>query len=268
MMNMAYPINLSEADHVTPDTRGTGGTPVPDRMRRQPRTDPWMTLPLLEPDLRRKALEGEPLMEFHRDHAASHAFDLMRTRLISTLRQNGWSRIAIAAPHTGCGGTFTAVNLALSMARVPGSRTVLADLDQRAPGVASMLSLPGRWPISDFLSAHVGMENYMIRCSDTLAVAPNTERNADAAEQLHDAVTDIVLEDMQEELSPDVVLYDMPAMLEYDDVAAFLPHVDGVLLVADGTRTLPKHITQCERILEGQTRLLGVVLNRGRITDS
>lgn len=106
----------------------------------------------------------------------------------------------------------------------------------------------------------------MFRASDSLALALNTMPNPDASEQLHDQVSAAVLEDMEEALLPDVVLYDLPPMLEYDDAAAFLPNVDGVLLVADGTQTTRRHIEQCERIIDGQSQLLGVVLNRGRVT--
>ncbi|MEZ5767095.1 MAG: hypothetical protein R3D80_05045 [Paracoccaceae bacterium] len=45
-------------------------------------------------------------------------------------------------------------------------------------------------------------------------------------------------------LKPDVVMLDLPPMLEYDDLAAVLPHVDGVLLVADGTSTQTKDIEE------------------------
>lgn len=227
-------------------------------------TDPWDTLPLVLPDVRAHATAGAPLVDYHRDHPASKAFDLLRTRLVQALRKNGWTRVAVAAPTSGCGATFTAVNLALSLARVPGSRSVLVDLDQRKPGVAQALALDGNWPISDFLAGRSLMEEHMVRLSDTLALALNSEVNQNASEQLHDQVTAAVLEDAEADLNPDVMLYDMPAMLEYDDLAAFLPELDGVLLVSDGTRTTKAQIEQCERILDGQTPLLGVVLNRGR----
>ncbi|MFK7939693.1 MAG: CpsD/CapB family tyrosine-protein kinase [Roseovarius sp.] len=230
----------------------------------QKSSDPWDTLPLVLPDAQAHAQAGAPLVDYHRDHPASKAFDLLRTRLVQALRQNGWSRIGVAAPTTGCGATFTAVNLALSLARVPGSRSALIDLDQRKPGVANALGLKGDWPIADFLSGRTLMEEHMVRMSETLALALNSEVNVNASEQLHDHVTAAVLEDAEEDLSPDVVLYDLPAMLEYDDLAAFLPQLDGVLLVSDGTKTTKHQIEECERILDGQSPLLGVVLNRGR----
>ena len=57
-------------------------------------------------------------------------------------------------------------------------------------------------------------------------------------------------------------------VLEYDDLTAFLPQVDGVLLVADGTQTTAAHLAACEKMLLGHTQLLGVVLNRARNADS
>lgn len=226
--------------------------------------DAWEALQLVLPDAQTHAQSGAPLVDYHREHPTSKAFDLLRTRLVQALRQHGWTRIAIAAPTTGCGTTFTAVNLALSLARVPGSRSVLVDLDQRKPGVARAMGLEGSWAISDFLTGRSAMEEHLVRCSDTLALALNTETNLNASEQLHDEVTAAVLEDTEEELAPDVILYDLPAILEYDDLAAFLPQIDGVLLVTDGTQTTKTQIEDCERILDGQTPLLGVVLNRGR----
>lgn len=74
-----------------------------------------------------------------------------------------------------------------------------------------------------------------------------------------------MLDELTGVLTPDAILCDMPPLLEYDDVMAFLPQVDAVLLVADGTRTQARQIARCLKMLEGRTRLMGVVLNRGRV---
>lgn len=199
-----------------------------------------------------------------RDHPVSRSFDLLRTRLIRTLELKGWNRIAVAAPTNGCGSTFTAVNLALSISRMPDTRTVLVDLDQRNPGVAKMLGVGGTHSLTNFLAGDVSTTDHMVRISDTLALALNSDVNLNASELLLEPSAAAVFEGMQQALDPDIVLYDMPAMLDYDDLAAFLPNLDGVLLVSDGTRTTKRQIEECERILDGQTQLLGVVLNKGR----
>ncbi len=204
------------------------------------------------------------LLDYVRADPIAKGFDLLRTRLVRMVRAYGWSRIGVVAPTADCGATFTAVNLALSLSRVPGSRTVLMDLNQRDPGLADALDVRGPGELDRWLRAETALEDFIVRAGPTLALGLADAPNPLAAEILHDPLTAEVLDEMMLALDPDLVLYDLPPMLEYDDLAAFLPHLDGVLLVADGTKTTPEHISACERILEGQTQLLGVVLNRAR----
>ncbi|WP_113910746.1 CpsD/CapB family tyrosine-protein kinase [Roseovarius dicentrarchi] len=198
------------------------------------------------------------------DMAMMRVFDDLRTQLLQTLHSQVWNRIAVTAPTSGCGATFTAVNLALSISRIPQSRTVLMDLNQRAPAIAPMLDIRGPGDIHRLLSGAITAEDHLVRPSETLALGLNNARPQNPSEILHARSTGEVLEDMIGTLTPDIMLYDLPAMLEHDDLEAFLPQVDGVLLVADATRTLASQITECERRLEGKTNLLGIILNRTR----
>lgn len=228
----------------------------------------WDTLPEVDMGARSAAGSSAPtLLDFFRADPIAKGFDLLRTRMVRSLRDHGWKRVAIASPTRGCGTTFTAVNLALSLARVAGSRTLLMDLNQRNPGIAQALSLSEERNLQQFLNAEASLQSYFVRPMPTLAVGLADTQCDYASEILHDPLTEEILEDTIDLLRPDLVLYDLPPVLSHDDFAAFLPQVDAVLLVADGTKTLPDHITACERILENQTQLLGVVLNRGR-TDS
>ncbi len=226
----------------------------------------FASLPLVPVDGRGQPARGKLLVDFFRPDPARRAFDLLRTRLLQSLRANGWNRIAVAAPTSGCGATFTAVNLAQSIARVPGSRTVLMDMNQRDPGVATALDMAGHGDLRDFLAGRIGTDRHLVRISDTLAVGLTQKATTGAAEALHDVRSANSLVRMNAALRPDVILYDFPAILEHDDLAAFLPELDGVLLVIDGTRTLAHEIAACERILEGQSQLLGVILNHARGT--
>ncbi|PCH68384.1 MAG: exopolysaccharide biosynthesis protein [Rhodobacteraceae bacterium] len=229
-----------------------------------PLLDEWDTLPLAPADVQRQFLPGSPLVNYFRRDPGAKAFDLLRTRLLQALRAHGWGRIAIASPTEGCGTTFTAINLAQSLARIPGSRTVLMDLNHRNPGIAATLNMQGVGDMRGFLAGNVPMEQHLVRASKTLGLGLISAPDDAAAEILHDARSGETLDLMTQSLRPDVVIYDLPPILEYDDLAAFLPHVDGVLMVADGTRTTAKHIAACERTLKGQSQLLGIILNRAR----
>lgn len=193
---------------------------------------------------------------------SANTFDLLRTRMLQALDDFGWRRIIVASPTRGCGATFVAANLALSLARRPSVRTLLVDLELRQPGLASTLGINQVGALQDLLVGDVPLRSHVLRCGDNLALALNARPVANAAELLQEPATLRALEAMQETLEPDVILYDMPAVLSCDDVVAFLPQVDAVLLVADGTRTRAADILRCERLFEAKVPLLGVVLNR------
>jgi protein-tyrosine kinase len=232
-------------------------------------SDLWNLLHEQHPGKDQHIMEGSQAAEDFRATDVSRAFDLLRTRLRQTVKQNGWVNIAVASPTAGCGNTFTAANLAASLSRVPSSRTVLMDFNMRTPGVARALDMDASQTgnLNDFLGGDVAISDFILRASDTLAVGLNSATHADAAEIMQDPATAASLAEMRAALRPDIVLYDMPPLLTHDDTSAFLPQLDGVLLVSDGTQTMAKHIAECERILDGQVPLLGVILNRARASS-
>lgn len=227
-------------------------------------TPQWQDLPMIELTGKRARSSMLPVMDAARDSLSVQAFDLLRTRLRQTTREHGWTNIAVTAPTRGCGNTFTAANLALSLSRIPGTRSVLMDLNLRNPGIADALAIPAPGEMRDYLSGDVPLGDHIQRVSDTLALGLNAAPDLDAAETLQNPALSRTLDRMRAALRPDMVIYDMPSMLGHDDVSAFLPHLDGVLLVSDGTQTMGKQLTECERMLDGQVPLLGVVLNRAR----
>jgi Mrp family chromosome partitioning ATPase len=231
--------------------------------------DLWGLLHEQTPGTDQHILEGSQAAEDFRATDVSQAFDLLRTRLRQTVKQNGWINIAVASPTAGCGNTFTAANLAASLARVPSSRTVLMDFNMRNPGLAKALDMDAGQTgnLRDFLSGDVAISDYILRVSDTLAVGLGASPLADASEILQDPATATSLSEMRAALNPDIVLYDMPPLLSFDDTSAFLPQLDGVLLVSDGTQTMAKHLAECERVMRGQVPLLGVILNRARASS-
>ncbi len=231
--------------------------------------DLWHLLHEQAPGLDQHIMAGSQAAEDFRATDVSRAFDLLRTRLRQTVKQHGWVNVAVASPTSGCGNTFTAAHLAASLSRVPSSRTVLMDFNMRRPGVARTLDMVAGEPgnLRDFLAGDMAISDYIQRTGDTLAVGLNATVEDDAAEILQDPATAHSLAEMRAALLPDIVLYDMPPLLGYDDTSAFLPQLDGVLLVSDGTQTMARHLKECERVLDGQVPLLGVILNRARASS-
>ena len=235
-----------------------GGVPV------DPDAPHWQELDLVEAGARRARSAAMPVADTHRDSLSAQAFDLLRTRLRQVTQENGWRNIAVTAPTAGCGNTFTAVNLALSLSRIAGSRTVLMDFNLRNPGVARAFDIAPRGPMRDFLDGSVPMHSHLVRASDTLVLGLTDGAEDNPSETLQDPSTMLTLQKMRAALRPDLVIYDMPPMLGHDDVTGFLPQLDGVLLISDGTQTMARQLIECERMLDDRVPLLGVVLNRAR----
>lgn len=198
------------------------------------------------------------------DHPAAVAFDILRTRLLHGLAEKNWRRIAVTSPTHGCGKSFVAANLALSLSRRPSSRTVLVDLDLRHPEIAHLLGIQEDRPLSEYLSGEQPLESNFRRYGRTLALGLNGVAIERASETLHDPATFAALADIIDQLDPEVILYDLPPVLVSDDVLAMAPSVDAVLLVTDGTKSAPDEIRAAEKMLAGRIPLLGVVLNRAQ----
>lgn len=253
-------------ENVVPQT--PNGAQTRERRAALPtRFDPWLQLPQVPFDFLGQKPSLLPLVSAFRSSPTARAFDLLRTRLLHSLKDHGWKRVAITSPTAGGGTTFCAVNLALSLARVPGSRTVLMDMNFRRPGVAAALGIPAVGSMVDFLAGELALPEQLQRLSDSLAVATNRVPEQGASDILHAPSTAEVLDDMIEDCRADTVLFDLPPVLENDDVPAFLPQVDGVLLISDGDQTTAAQLAACEKMLAGHAPLLGVVLNRAQQTD-
>ncbi len=196
--------------------------------------------------------------------AAVQAFDLLRTQFLQGVRSKEMKRVAVSAPASGNGTTFTAVNLARSLSRVPGCKTVLLDLNLRNPGIADMIGVSAEGNTDEFLTGEISFFQHVVRYNEGLALGLSRSARPNASDLLQSGLVAGAVDEMVHLLKPDVVLLDLPPILEYDDLSAVLPHVDGVLLVTDGTSTQTKEIEECERLITKRSKLMGVVLNRGR----
>lgn len=197
------------------------------------------------------------------DHAHA-AFDMLRTKLLQKLRENNWSSIAITSPTPACGKTFTALNLAFSLAHQKDCRTLLLDLDLRRPQVGKTLGIRNMPSMESFLKGTSATRDAFLRHGDNLAIAANKQPVHFSAELLQSPDTAEALRALRQRMSPDVVLFDLPPMLSSDDVLAFLPNVDCVILVAAADYSTLNEVDVCERELAEKTNVLGVVLNKCR----
>lgn len=193
--------------------------------------------------------------------AEARHFDILRTKVVLQMKRMGWSRVAVTSPSPACGKTTTACNLALGVGRQQDLSAILFDLDLRRPGVAKLLHARPDHSISDVLDGHVTFHEQALRYRDNVAVSMSRERAHDPSRLLLQQGSLDVLDQIEEDYAPDMMLFDLPPLLVSDDARAFLKNVDCALIIARAERTTAEEIDACEKEIRDLTNVLGVVLN-------
>lgn len=222
----------------------------------------WSRMSALDVDPWR--LERQRVIALTRRHPGAAAFDVMRTKVLRDARGHGWKTLGISAPTEKCGKATVAANLAISLAKHESLRIALIDLELRRPNLSRIFGHSGRHTIEDFLRGRCETSDFMVRFSDNLAIGTSPPSNSHVAELLHGEETAKVLARVKSELGADIIIYNLPAMLEGDECLGLLPMVEATLLVVGAEHSTIDDIDVCERQLGEQTHLLGVVLNKCR----
>lgn len=191
----------------------------------------------------------------------STPFDVLRTKVLYQMRQNGWRRLAITSPLPQCGKTTTAVNLALALRRQPELNSMLFDFDLRTPAVSNMLGLSDARAIAPLLQGQCSFADHARRIGDNLALATSGAPESDPTRLLMADSTRSTLAAIQDSYQPDIMIFDLPSILIGDDARAFLQHVDCALILARADQTRFGDFDSCEREVGEYTNVLGVVLN-------
>ena len=198
----------------------------------------------------------------------SGPYDLMRSRALRQMQDNGWSTMAVTSPNASCGKTTVTANLAFALARQIDLRILVLDLDLRRPALHKVLSQRPSHSFHDVLEGRVRAEDQLLRYGDNLAFGLNNKAATSPSELLQSKRAADKLEMLRATYEPDLVLIDMPPMLASDDHVGFLPHVDCALLISAAESTTMNQLDVCEKELSELTNVLGVVLNKCRFNES
>lgn len=212
--------------------------------------------------LDRMHLENNRIVTHDKSDPRSSYFDILRTRLLQEMLENDWSTLGITSPDPGCGKTVTSANLALSMAQQPGRTCILVDFDLRRPNVAKTLGLTMDRSLADYFHGMAELEDIVVNPElPGLLVLPNHTPVQNASEVLSSQTTTDLIDELKSRYPDAIILFDLPPVMAYDDVIAFMPSVDSMVMVAAVHQTKIPDIEECERRLQG-TNYFGLVLNK------
>ncbi len=221
----------------------------------------WEALPLKRVDDRQ--LEDNRLLGARTEQTAEGAaYDVLRTRTLKLMQENGWKRLAVTSPSPACGKSTVVINLGMGLTRRADVSAIIMEADMRRPSLAKKLGIRERYETVEVLRRRGSFAQNACRIGERLAISTNTGPVRNSSDILQAPATGAVLDEIEATYAPTMMLFDMPPLLANDDTIAFLPFVDCAILVAAAEHTTSKEIDACERELAAHTNVLGVVLNK------
>lgn len=194
----------------------------------------------------------------------SRGFEMLRTQVFRKMGAANYQTIGITSPSSGCGKTVCALNLALSIARLPERSITLVDLDLRKPQIAGYLGLADGPGVDDVLRGRAPLEDIVVVPEigrGRFRILPTYRASRNAAELIASRQMSELVQLLRAQDPAGIILFDLPPVLAVDDVISFLPQLDSVLLVVASGQTTISDIVNSERLL-GATEIMGIVLNK------
>lgn len=221
----------------------------------------WLSPP--EINIEPRLISRKRLMSYSGGPDAT-PYDMLRTKMLQQILTNGWRRVALTSPYSGCGKSTTAANLAFSLGRQEDLRTIVIDFDMRRRGLAEILKQSGNYSMADVIQGKVPFHEHALRHGNNVIFGLNYTPTRNPAEILQSRRTIEMLEQLEAEYKPDIILFDTPPLMASDDSHGFLRNVDCALLLAAAEETSIDHIDVAERQLAELTNVMGIVLNKCR----
>lgn len=196
---------------------------------------------------------------------AATPFDILRTRILAKMKTHGATRLAITSPTDGCGKSTFVGNLALSLARKRELRTLVFDFDFRQPSLIRKFGLEEIGPRFSALSGtRRNFESTCLRVEANLGLSLNSTKPSHPAELLGSPRARDLIDQIEADFKPDIILFDLPPLLPVDDARAALEMVDRALIVAMADKSTQAEVDQAQLITAEHGKSMGVVLNKCR----
>jgi len=250
----------AQRDESSPNVAPPPSAPQPP----PPSADQGAWEALAEFRCRKKLLHRNRIVTFDGGQESA-PYDMLRTRILQQAKHHGWRRVAIVSPHSNCGKSTIAANLAFSLSRQRNLRSMVLDLDLRRAGLTKILGHNGPYGMADILDGQVSFADHAQRFGPNIIFGFNNGTKVHTpSEILQNPKTKEILDGIEATYAPDIMLFDMPPLMASDDNFGFLQNVDCALIIVAAEKTSMTQIDVAERTVAELTNVMGIVLNKCR----
>lgn len=190
------------------------------------------------------------------------AYKVLRTRLLQKLKAHRWNCVGITSAKQKQGSTLSAINLALSLAQETTHSVLLVDLNLKHPTIFSTLGLEPEYGLENYLFDDMPLDQILVNPGIERLVILPCKDIVDASSEIMSSpkITELV-DEVKSRYPNRIVIFDLPPVLEGDEVLSFAPFIDGLLLVIEENVTTKEDIFVMSDLLKG-IPILGTVLNK------
>jgi len=173
--------------------------------------------------------------------------------------------IMVTSAVAGEGKSFTALNLAMSIATELDNTVMLVDADVARPSILRMLGLPASQGLLDLLIGDVpDLSRVMLRTNiDKLTILPSGTPHARATELLASDSMSRLIEDMAKRYSDRIIIFDSPPLLLTTESRVLATHMGQIVVVVHADKTLQTDVQHAVSTIEACPVKM-VVLNQAR----
>jgi exopolysaccharide/PEP-CTERM locus tyrosine autokinase len=200
---------------------------------------------LLTPDAARSQLADE--------------FRVIKRPLIANAMGRGGSTpvpngnlIMVTSALPGEGKSFSAINLAISIAMELDNTVMLVDADVARPSVLNMLGLPPAKGLLDVLQQNsVDISGVLLRTNiEKLSILPSGTPHPRATELLASDTMIRLLDDMASRYSDRIIVFDSPPLLLTTESRVLASHMGQVIIVVNSENTTQAAVKQAIATIE------------------
>ncbi|MBS0390173.1 MAG: XrtA-associated tyrosine autokinase [Comamonadaceae bacterium] len=206
-----------------------------------------------------------------RRSATTEQYRVIKRPLLDNATGKGASLVAngnlimVTSALPGEGKSFTAINLAMSLAMELDHTVMLVDADVTHPSVMTKLGLPPAPGLLDVLREDgVGLADVLLRTNvEKLTLLPAGLAHQRATELLaSDAMTTLV-RDMGKRYGDRIIIFDSPPLLLTTEARVLASHMGQVVVVVQAEKTLQSEVNYALSTIESSP-VKYMVLNRVR----
>jgi receptor protein-tyrosine kinase len=166
------------------------------------------------------------------------------------------------------GKTFTALNLAMSVAMEFDSTVLLVDGDVAHPSLPALLGVPNSPGLLDLLTRDdLDVADVLIRTNvEKLTVMPAGSRQRRATELLASEQMANLLRELASRYSDRIIIFDSPPLLPTTEARVLATHMDQIVMVVAADTTTQHTLSQALATIESCEIVL-MMLNKASSTD-